>query len=612
MPDFALRTLGDQLINGLVIGNIYALIAIGLALIFGVANLINFAHGSVYMVGAYVGWVAITWLGWPLLPTFVLVAVVCAGLGLAIERFGLRQLQNQARIAPLLATIGISFALDQLVQIVFSPNPHAFPSPLPATRIALGGVSVGLLDLLIAGITIAAAAALFAFLRFTRLGWAVRATAQDREAAQQMGVDVDAINALTFAIASVLGGIGGMLIGMYFTSVYPTMSYGAMIKGFVANLIGGLGNVPGAVVGGLLLGLIETFGVALLGSTYRNLFAFVILLGVLVVRPTGLFGARRALPPEPLTGTFVPSSQPVRLPPWLVAAALIAAVLLPFISTDPYLLQIFTSAWLFAMLALSITLVTGVAGQISLGQAGFLAIGGYASALLSMRLGLPVELSLILGAILAAAVGTLLTWPVFRLRSQYVALATLGVGEVINQIVLTWEDLTNGPLGLSNIPPLSFFGLPITQNAPIYWAALALLVVSALFQWRLMRSHLGRTWRALRDDEVAARAFGIVPNRYKALAFIAGGLVAGLSGAFTAHMYSYINNETFAATTSILGLTMVILGGMGNMAGAVVGAVALTALPELFRPLADARYLIYGLVLLLLVRFRPQGMLGTV
>jgi len=444
------------------------------------------------------------------------------------------------------------------------------------------------------------------------LGWAVRATAQDREAAQQMGVDVDAINALTFAIASVLGGIGGMLIGMYFTSVYPTMSYGAMIKGFVANLIGGLGNVPGAVVGGLLLGLIETFGVALLGSTYRNLFAFVILLGVLVVRPTGLFGARRALPPEPLTGTFVPSSQPVRLPPWLVAAALVAAVLLPFISTDPYLLQIFTSAWLFAMLALSITLVTGVAGQISLGQAGFLAIGGYASALLSMRLGLPVELSLILGAILAAAVGTLLTWPVFRLRSQYVALATLGVGEVINQIVLTWEDLTNGPLGLSNIPPLSFFGLPITQNAPIYWAALALLVVSALFQWRLMRSHLGRTWRALRDDEVAARAFGIVPNRYKALAFIAGGLVAGLSGAFTAHMYSYINNETFAATTSILGLTMVILGGMGNMAGAVVGAVALTALPELFRPLADARYLIYGLVLLLLVRFRPQGMLGTV
>jgi branched-chain amino acid transport system permease protein len=143
----------------------------------------------------------------------------------------------------------------------------------------------------------------------------------------------------------------------------------------------------------------------------------------------------------------------------------------------------------------------------SLGQAGFLAIGGYASALLTMRLGLPVELSLLLGAALAAALGTLLTWPVFRLRSQYVALATLGIGEVINQIILNWEGLTNGPLGLSNIPPLAFFGLPITQNVPIYWAALAVLVVAALFQWRLMQSHLGRTWRALREDDVAARAF---------------------------------------------------------------------------------------------------------
>ncbi|GIV83556.1 MAG: ABC transporter permease [Candidatus Roseilinea sp.] len=612
MPEFTLRTLADQLVNGLVIGNIYALIAIGLALIFGVANLINFAHGSVYMIGAYMGWVCVTWLGWPLGPTFIVVAVACAALGVLIERFGLRRLQSEARIAPLLATIGISFALDQLVQLIFSPNPQSFPSPLPATRVMLGGVSIGALDVLIAAITVTSAAMLFAFLRFTRLGWALRATAQDREAAQQMGVDVNAIQALTFAVAAVLGGIGGVMIGMYFTSVYPTMSYGAMLKGFAANLLGGLGSVPGAVIGGLLLGLIETFGVALLGSTYRNLFTFVILIGVLVLRPTGLFGARRAMPPEPLTGTFVANSRPVRVPRFVAIGGLAAAVLLPFISSNPYLLQIFTNAWLFAMLALSITLVTGTAGQMSLGQAGFLAIGGYASALLAMRLGWPLELSLLAGAAIAAALGTLLTWPVFRLRSQYVALATLGIGEVINQVILNWEGLTNGVLGLSNIPPLSLFGLPIIETAPIYWFALAMLVVAALFQWRLMQSHLGRTWRAMREDEVAARAFGVSLNRYKALAFIAGGFIAGLSGAFTAHMYSYINNETFAATTSILGLTMVILGGMGNMSGAVVGAIALTALPELFRPLADARYLIYGIVLLLLVRFRPQGLLGTV
>ncbi|MFN3980816.1 MAG: branched-chain amino acid ABC transporter permease, partial [Caldilinea sp.] len=140
---------------------------------------------------------------------------------------------------------------------------------------------------------------------------------------------------------------------------------------------------------------------------------------------------------------------------------------------------------------------------------------------------------------------------------------------------------------------------------------LALLIGAALVQHRLVRSPLGRTWRALREDEVAAQAFGIDLNRYKTLVFAVAAFIAGLSGAVTGHMYSYISHETFTNTTSILVLTMVILGGMGNLLGAIVGAVALTALPELFRGLADYRYLIYGLTLLLLIRFRPQGLLGT-
>ncbi len=132
-----------------------------------------------------------------------------------------------------------------------------------------------------------------------------------------------------------------------------------------------------------------------------------------------------------------------------------------------------------------------------------------------------------------------------------------------------------------------------------------------LIQWRLVRSSLGRIWRALRDDEIAAQAYGIGLNRYKALAFGASAFIAGLAGAFTAHMYTYINHETFTNTTSILVLTMAILGGMGNMLGAVVGALALTVLPEVFRSVADYRYLLYGLALVLLIRFRPQGLLGT-
>lgn len=607
-----IQTFIDQTINGLAIGNIYALTAVGLAIIFGVGNLINFAHGSVYMIGAYVGWYCVSRLDLPLGVTFLIVALVCGVLGILIERVGLRSLQNSARIAPLLATIGISFMLDQLVQLVFTPNPQSFPNPLPTGRIPIGRVSIGSIDLLILAVGLASALILFFFLRYTKIGWALRATAQDRDAAAQMGVDVNAVNRTAFATASILGGIAGVLVGMYFQTVYPTMSFSAGLKGFAANLLGGLGNIPGAIVGGLLLGLIESYGVAVFSSSYRNLFAFVIILIVLVLRPNGLFNHRRQLPPEPLTGTFLMNKKPVPIPNWGIGLAVIAGILLPVIISNPYLLQTLTNAWLFGMLALSVTLVTGTAGQTSLGHAGFLAIGAYASALFSLRLGWPVEASILAAALVTAVLGTLFVLPAFRLRAHYVAIATLGIGEIVSQVILNWDGLTNGALGLSGISSPSFFGQLVVTPRGVYWFALALLLLSVVFQWRLLRSPLGRTWRAIREDDVAAQAYGISLNRYKALAFAASAFIAGLSGAFTAHLYTYINHETFPNTTSILALTMVILGGMGNMMGAVLGAVVLTALPEVFRPLADYRYLIYGLALLLIIRFRPQGLLGTV
>lgn len=610
MPGF-LRIFLAQTVNGLVIGNIYALTAVGLALIFGVGNLINFAHGSVYMLGAYVGWLAVTAWHLPLPLAFLIVIIVCATLGLGIERFGLRGLQGSARIAPLLATIGISFVLDQLTQILFSPDPQSFPSPLPVIQLQLAGINIGAIDLLIAAVSLGVGGGLFLFLRYSRLGWAIRATAQDREAAQQMGVDVNRINQITFAIAGALGGVAGVLVGLYFSTVYPTMSFQAGLKGFSANLLGGLGNVPGAIVGGWLLGLVENYGVALFGSTYRNLFASVILIGILVLRPNGLFGSRTATPPEPLTTTFTANRRAIQIPRWAIVGLLLVALVFPIVVPSPYLLQVLTNAWLLGMVALSVTLVTGTAGQTSLGQAGFMAIGAYASALLTLRLHWPFELALVTAACIAALLGTLLVLPAFRLRAHYVAIATLAIGEIVNQIILNWDWLTNGALGLTNIPPPTFFGVQVVTPSGVYWYALALLILVAVIQWRLVSSPLGRTWRAIREDEVAARAYGINLNRYKSLAFAASAFMAGLSGAFTAHMYTYISHDTFTNTTSVLVLTMAILGGLGNGLGAIVGAVALTVLPELFRGAADYRYLIYGLALLLLIRFRPQGIFGT-
>ena len=602
----------DYTINGLVVGNIYALLAVGLALIFGVSHLINFAHGSVYMVGAYIGWAAITFLGTPLPVTLLLVVLGCGLLGMAIERIGLRPLKNAPRIAPLLATIGIAIVLDQTAQLVFTPDPRALPSQLPDWRIAIGGGTIGAIDLLVAGIGLASAGLLYGFLRFTRLGWAVRATALDRDAAQGVGVDVNRVNQAVYAIASALGGVSGLLVGMYYNSLDPNMGFQAGLKGIVAQMIGGMGNVPGAVAGSLILGLTESYGIAVLGTSYRNLFAFVMLVLVLVFFPNGLFSRRGGTPPEPLTGTFIAPSRPVRVPPLLVGALAVAALAAPLVVTDGYLLQTFAIAWLYAILAISLTLVAGTAGQVSLGQAGFLAIGGYASALLALKLKLTVGLAIPLAGIVTACLGTLLVAPAFRLRGHYVAVATLAIGEIVTLTILNWDSLTNGPVGLIGVPPLSLFGRPFLSGAAIYEIALVALILLALVQYRLLGSHLGRTWRAIREDDVAARSYGVGLNRYKSLAFAVSGFAAGIAGALMAHTFSYINHETFHGQISLLALTMVILGGLGNVFGAVLGAVVLIGLPELFRGLAEYRLLVYGIALLLLIRFRPQGLLGTV
>ena len=601
----------DYTVNGIVIGNIYALLAIGLALIFGVANLINFAQGSVFTAGAYLGWTAIRYLHTPLPVTVLIVAVGGAALGAAIERFALRPLHRRSRIAVLLATIGVSLVLDQTLQLIFSAEPRAMPSQLPDWRLPIGGVTIGAIDLAIAGFGVTAAALLFGFLRFSKLGWAVRATAQDPDAARQMGVDIDRVNVAVFAIASALGGVGGLMVGLFYHSIDITMSFDATLKGMVAMLIGGLGNVPGAVAGGLILGLSESYGVALFGTSYRNLFAFVLMIGILVAAPNGLFNWRRELPPEPMTGTFLAPSRPLRMRRGALYALIAAAALFPMVWNQPYLLQTLTNVLLMALMAFGLTLISGTVGQISLGHAALLAIGGYASGLLALDLGWPFVASAPAAGLITAALGTLLVMPALRMTGHYVAIATLGIGEIVALVILNWSGLTRGPYGLSGIPAPSIGSIELDSPRALYWLTLALVVLFGSLQARVLDSHLGRTWRAIRDDEVAARAYGVEPLRYKALAFAFGGFGAGVAGAIAAHLYSYINHETFNIQLSILAITVVILGGLGNVLGAVLGALLLVGLPELLRPAAEYRMLIYGVALLVLIRYRPQGLLGT-
>jgi branched-chain amino acid transport system permease protein len=599
-----------QTINGLVLGNIYALLASGLALIFGVAGLVNFAHGSVYMAGSYAGWVAVSVLGWPLWAALPAAAVVGAVLGLLLERFAVRPFQKSTHMAPLLATIGAGMIIDTLAEIIFTPNPKSFPPILPTWRLSLGLVSIGALDALILGVSVACALSLFALLKYTRAGRALRASAQDSEAARQMGVRVNRMNSGAFALASALGALAGVLIGLYYNLILPTIGFQAGLKGFTACVLGGLGNIPAAMAGGLLLGLGESYGVAIFGASARNLVAYALLLAALFLRPNGVFGGKAKAPREALTGSFLPQAKAIRVPPLLGAVLVLGAIILPFAAKSDYLLQVLAGAWISALFALSLTFVGGTGGIISLGQAGLMAIGAYASALLALKAHWAFLPAFLAAGFFAAAIGSLLAFPALRLKGHYISIATLGIGEIVNQAILNWEPLTQGAMGLSGIPSPRLFGIDFSPIGSFYYLSLAVLVAGALSIRAIQASPLGRTARALREDESAARSLGVAARRYKALIFGIGAFFAGLAGSLTAYLYTYISYETFGSSLSIAALTMAILGGLGNVWGAIIGALALSGLPELLRFAAGYRSLVYGLILLLVLRFRPQGLLG--
>jgi len=601
----------DQLINGLVIGNLYMLTAIGITQIYGVAGVVNFAHGSVYMIGAFIGWMAITWLHWPLVPVILLVLAGSALLGLALERLAVRPFARAGSTILLLTTIAAGLIIDNAAQVIWGPQTQALPNPLPQWHIRLGAGTVSLLDLFILACGVGTALLLHLFLYRSRAGRAVRATAQDRDAALQMGIDVNRVSRYSFALSGAFAGLSGLLVGLYFSNIYPTMGATATLKGTTAALLGGLGNVPGAILGAYVLGIAETFSVEWLGSSYRNLVAVLLLIAVLLFRPNGLLSGRRALNPEPTAGTFIPHGRPLRFPRWLIPASAVLAAALPLFVANPYALQVLAIGWVFALMAVSLNLISGTTGQISLGHAGFVMLGAYATAILTSRLGLPFAVSLLVSPAVAAVIGVLLCYPALRLRGQYLAIATLGLGEAISLTALNWDSVTQGPLGISGIQPAAFFGYEIWSAAGVYWLDLAALLAGVWAVYRLSRSHLGRALRAVREDEVAARAFGIGLARHKSIAFGVSAFFAAAAGVLLAHSYSYIAPDTFTFALSIQVLTMIILGGRDNVFGAVVGAVVLIVLPETIRFLGEYRYILYGLLLIGMLRFRPYGLLNS-
>jgi branched-chain amino acid transport system permease protein len=294
----------QQLVNGVTLGSVYALIALGYSMVYGILKLLNFAHGEVYMMGAFIGYFVLIGLGGaasPILPVaFVIILMFLAGmlgagiLGIAIERFAYRPLRNAPRIAPLISAIGVSFFLQASALLIFTAQFRTYNTPelIPfSVGIDAGPLRISLVRILVITSAIALMIALWLLVNRTRLGKAMRATSYDREAAAMMGIDVDRVIVATFFIGSVLAGAAGVMVGLVFGRVFHFMGFIAGLKGFTAAVIGGIGNIPGAMLGGLLIGLAEAFSAAYISSTFQNLIVFGILIAVMLVRPSGLLGS---------------------------------------------------------------------------------------------------------------------------------------------------------------------------------------------------------------------------------------------------------------------------------------------------------------------------------
>ncbi|MBQ0108194.1 MAG: branched-chain amino acid ABC transporter permease [Phascolarctobacterium sp.] len=288
--DTLLEQLCQQLINGVSLGSIYALIALGYTMIYGIMKLINFAHGDIYMLGAYFGYWAITRLGLSFLPAIILAMLGAAIVGIIVERLAYRPMRNAPRIAILITAIGVSFLLEYGMILFVSPQPKTFPPVFEATVYHIGPLVVNSQQIIILVVSLLLMGLLTYIVNNTTAGKAMRAVSFDADAARLMGIDIDRTIAMTFAIGSALAAAGGVLVGVYYNSIDPLMGMTPGIKAFVAAVLGGIGIIPGAMLGGINLGVVEALVAGIGLSTFRDAAAVLILIFILLYKPAGLLG----------------------------------------------------------------------------------------------------------------------------------------------------------------------------------------------------------------------------------------------------------------------------------------------------------------------------------
>ncbi len=597
-----------QALSGLASASSLFLVASGLTVIFGVSRVVNFAHGSLYMLGAYLAYSLVTTLPRGHLGFWggVIGAAVLVGLiGLIVEVLLLRRIYRAPELFQLLATFGVVLIVQDVAQMIWGPQDLLGPrAPGLRGSIEIVGMRFPLYELFLIGVGPVVLGLLVLLFHRTRWGTLVRAATQDREMVGALGVNQRMLFTSVFFLGSLLAGLGGAL-QLPRESVNLHMDLSIITEAFVVVVVGGLGSLTGAALAALLIGELHAFGILIVPKITLVL-VFLVMALVLVVRPHGLLGKPEAAArggqgsAEPVIGPAPPALR------WLGLAALAVAVVLPPFLGD-YAVSVLTELAIAVLFAASLHLIMGPGGMASFGHAAYFGIGAYGAALAAQWLGAPMLAGLALAPLAAGIFGLLFGYFCVRLSGVYAAMLTLAFAQIAWSVAFQWVEVTGGDNGILGVWPSAWAAPKLVY----YYLALALCLGATLFLRRVVHAPFGYALRAQRDSALRAEAIGIDAFRIRWLGFGLAAAAAGVAGGLFAYGKGSVFPTYMGIPRSVDALLMVLLGGVQTLSGPIVGALAFTGLQEQLVRITDLWRLILGCIIVLLVLFFPQGLAGA-
>jgi len=594
-----------QFLAGLSYGSTLFLVSAGLTLIFGVTRVVNFAHGALYMLGAYIA-VTVT-AALPATPLaffggLIIAALAVAAFGVAIEFIVLRRIYAAPEIFQLLATFGLALIVQDTVLAIWGPE-ELFAPRAPGLKgaIEIGSAFVPEYNLLLTAIGPLVFAALWWLFRRTRWGTIVRAATQDREMAGALGVNERMLFTSVFALGAGLAGLAGAL-QIPRETVNLQMDLTILVEAFVVVVVGGLGSITGAFWASLAIGVLHAFGIWLLPQSTLVLI-FVVMAVTLILRPYGLAGRPDMAARVVRATTHPPFTNAAPRDRWWAAALLAAVCALPLALGD-YALVIATEMAILALFAASLQFFMGHGGLVSFGHAAFFGLGAYAAALAVKELDAPFAAAIAIAPLAAAAAAAAAGFFVLRAHGVYASMLTLAFAQILWSIAVQWIDFTGGDNGLLGIWP------PTASRWAYYLITLAVVGPSLLLLRRAALAPFGFALRAVRDAPDRAEALAIDVRRVRWLAFVAGGAFGGLAGALQAFQKGAVFPNSLSIPVSVDALVMVLLGGLQTVAGPIVGAVAYHGLATELTRHAEYWRLLLGVTIVVLVIAFPRGIVG--